>query len=255
MAAEAGSLEKAFREVTSGAVVGVAADPAQLDLLRDEQGKLPADVFRRLRAEERGRGRPPGAGNRRNKKLAQLICEKHGDPVIFMASVYDMPLDQLVELLRIADNSHEREEQMNALSDRLEEHIKKMVDRGTVASKAEWQQIERVIDRLIDVSKMIQFKPGDLAAKALMIQLAAAKETGPYVHGKQPISVEVTSKADIVVFAPEILKQHGLDPDQVQAAIAKYGLEAFDPDTMTLQLPAPEEGEFEDVDSGEADDA
>jgi len=253
MSEPAGSMEKAFREVTSGAVVGVAADPQQLDLLRDEQGKLPPDVFRRLRAEQRGRGRPAGAGNRRNKKLAQLICEKHGDPVIFMAGVYDMPLDQLVELLRIADNSHEREAQMMALAGRFEDHIKKLTDRGTMATKAEWQQIERVLDRLIDVSKMIQFKPGDLAAKALMTQLAAAKEVGPYVHGKQPISVEVTSKADLVVFAPEILKQHGLDPEAVQAAIAKHGLEAFDPDTMTLQLPAPEEGEFEEVGEGSDD--
>lgn len=85
-----------------GGVLGVPSDPEQLDLLRDDKGRLPGNVFQLMRAQGRKAGRPPGAGNKRNETLAKLVCNQSGDPVLFMASLYSMPLDQLVELLKLA---------------------------------------------------------------------------------------------------------------------------------------------------------
>lgn len=100
MSTEPSSLEKSFRAVTGDSIVG-NMEPEQLDLLRDQHGRLPSDVFRQIR--QRGRGRPPNARNKRNDDLAKLIAQQHGDPVLFMASLYSTPLDQLVELMIIAD--------------------------------------------------------------------------------------------------------------------------------------------------------
>jgi hypothetical protein len=69
------------------------------------------------------------------------------------------------------------------------------------------------------------------------------------VHGKQPISVDITGKADLVIFAPELLREHGIDPDALQTAIQERGLEAFDADSMRL-LEAPiEDGEFSETET------
>lgn len=100
MSTEPSSLEKAFRAVTGDSITA-GMEPEQLDMLRDDKGRLPEDIFRQMR--QRGRGRPPGAANKRNTDLARLIAQQHGDPVLFMASLYSTPLDQLVELMMIAD--------------------------------------------------------------------------------------------------------------------------------------------------------
>lgn len=85
---------------------GGVDDHRALDELRDERGQLPRNVFQLVRQGEgdvRKPGRPKGARNKRSDDLAKLIVHKHGDPVEFMASLYRMPLDQLVEMLCIAD--------------------------------------------------------------------------------------------------------------------------------------------------------
>jgi hypothetical protein len=80
------------------------------------------------------------------------------------------------------------------------------------------------------------------------VQIQVTRAALEYVHGKQPISLDVTGKVDLVVFAPEILKQHGIDAGELQSAIAERGLEAFDPENMRL-LP-PEDADYEEVGSG-----
>jgi hypothetical protein len=37
-----------------------------------------------------------------------------------------------------------------------------------------------------------------------------------------------------VVFAPELLRAHGIDPAALQQAVAERGLEAFDPEGMKI---------------------
>lgn len=135
-------MERAFREeADSGALLGLPNDPEQLDMLRDKHGALPKNVFQLARAQ--GPGRRPGSKNKRNANLAKLVCQQHGDPVLFMASLYSMPLDQVVELMKIA---------------------------APGAGKA---------------------PPGDLAAKALAVQLQAAKEVSQYVHSKKPVETSI----------------------------------------------------------------
>jgi hypothetical protein len=147
MSTKSGALERAFRgEVDSGAVLGMPNDPAQLDLLREDNGNLPKNVFQIAR--QKGVGRPQGAKNKRNESLAKLVCQQHGDPVLFMASLYSMPLDQVVELMKIA---------------------------APGSGKA---------------------PAGDLAAKALAVQLQAAKEVSQYVHSKKPIEANVNVHED-----------------------------------------------------------
>ncbi|HEV2747741.1 MAG TPA: hypothetical protein VGW34_10650 [Allosphingosinicella sp.] len=243
------SLEKAFRGAVEdgGALLGVNVDAEQLDLMRDEAGKLPTNVFQITRTE-RGRGRPRGSVNKRNQKLAKLICHEHGNPVLFMASVYSRPLDQLVELLRIADGSADREARLMEVVEQSLAYI------GTIRGAADRETLTKLtnlVDRLADLAGELRSKPGELALKALVTQLQAAKATAEYTDGKQPVSIDVKAKADLVVFAPELLKQHDIDPAELETAINARGLEAFDLDEMRL-LPAPEYGEDEEAE-GEDD--
>lgn len=253
MSSAPSSLESAFRDATTGgALAGVDIDPEQLDLLRDTDGKLPSNVFRLLRQGKaiKGPGRPRNARNKRNVKLAKLICQEHGDPVMFMASVYAMPLDQLVELMRIADNSAEREGQLTALIDRLEASILQIVKKGTLKAE-EVKRFDHLVDRLIDVSRILQFKPGELAIRALATQVAAAKETAPYVHGKQPISVDVTGKVDGVLIIPGVNAPAGIDHTELKQAIDQGGLDRIDFEAMTLLPPdRGEDAEYEEIDAG-----
>lgn len=153
MSTEPSSLEKSIRAVT-GESLTAGMEPEQLDLLRDGRGKLPADVFQRMRVQARGRGRPVGARNKRTDDLARLIAQQHGDPVMFMASLYSTPLDQLIELMIIADP-------------------------GTKSAKK-----------------------GDIVAKALAVQLQAAKAVAEYTHSKKPVEVTATLAVDGVLVMP-----------------------------------------------------
>lgn len=112
MSSKPSSLEAAARDVfdseAGGAgLMGAATEAAQLDLLRDKRGNLPANVFTLVRQEPekaRGPGRPKGSRNRAGGDLAKLLATKgYSDPVEFMASLYTMPTDQVVELARIAN--------------------------------------------------------------------------------------------------------------------------------------------------------
>lgn len=231
MSTEPGSLERSFREVCEPAgIAGADMDMRQLDLLRDEHGKLPGNVFQIMR--QRGVGRPPGATNKRNAKLAQLICSQHGDPVLFMASVYSMPTDQLVELLRLADNADEREAQLYEVARSLEEECSKLARKSDL-SKAEGQRLDRLVDRLADIAKVLRSTPGDLAIKALALQKQAAQEVAQYVHGKQPVSVNVTGKADMVLVVPG-LNAPIMDAKHLEEEIRQRGLEGIDFENMKL---------------------
>jgi hypothetical protein len=184
MSTKTSALESAFREAADGgAILGMQMEADQLDLLRDDCGSLPKNVFQLAR--QRKAGRPPESKNKRNQVLAKLICQQSGDPVLFMSSIYAMPLDQVVELIKLA---------------------------APGSGKA---------------------PPGDLAVRALSLQLQAAKAVAEYVHSKKPTEVAVDHRVDgtIVGFvAPgqgdvtgavgEVMKRIG---DAVQAGAIDAG--------------------------------
>lgn len=204
--AEPSSLERAFRaEASEDAVLGAARSAEQLDMLRGEDGKLPQNVFRLVReaeqAERRGPGRKPGSRNKRSDDLARLIVHQHGDPVMAMASLYSRPLDQLIELVLIADSTAEREERLLRLIDRAETMIDTMmglVRTGAVPSE-KIDKVTSILDRVFDAAKALKMKPGDLAIKALNLQLAAAKSVAEYVHSKKPVEANVNLGVDGVI--------------------------------------------------------
>ncbi|HEX5213277.1 MAG TPA: hypothetical protein VFW22_16250 [Pseudolabrys sp.] len=223
---------------------GVDVDPVQLDLLRDPTtGRLPTDVFRRVRAGEVARrGRPPGARNKRNAKLAQLIAQQHGDPVMFLASVYAMPLDQLVEMMQNADGSAAREERLLDLVEQAAGFMTNMnsqVRIGIVNPKT-LQKLADTVERVVNAAAVLRSKPGELAAKAFAAQVVAAKEVAPYMHGKQPLTVDVTGKADMVLLIPGLNAPAGVDAKVLQAAVEQHGIDAIDFENMQLIEHAPQ---------------
>lgn len=209
------SLERAFRAEVGG-LFGGEVDPASIDALRDRHGKLPGNVFQLVRQGEaaRGPGRPKGALNRRNADLAKLLDHHGPDPVLWMQSLFAMPLDQLVELLATADG------------------------------------------------KGKSGKRGDLAIKALNVQLAAAKAVGEYRHSKKPVEANVNLKSDGVIVMPgmtgggfgEIDAATREAGEVIARALAGGSIDVAQLAGMKLLGGQLVDAEFEDVD-GESDGA
>jgi len=247
--AEPASLERSFRDACEGgAVIGNDTDPLLLDELRGEDGKLPTNVFQLVRqGAARRAGRPQGAGNKRNQKLAQLICQQHGDPVMYMASLYAMPADQLVELLRLADDSAAIEERLYRLAEKIEGEVAALVRKASL-SKAEARAVDALVDRLGDIAKVLRVTPGNLAVKAVALQVQAAKEVAQYVHSKQPVDLKVSTKSDVTILIPG-LNAPNMDPKLLEERIRADGLDAVDFEKLEL-LPSPTDAEFTEEGAG-----
>lgn len=216
MSSGATSLENAARDAlgdnpeSGGAVLGVRSRPQQLDLMRGDDGKLGSNVFRLMRQQDgeeaRGPGRPKGARNKRSTDLAKLIAHKYGDPVEFQAALYAMPLDQLCELILIADGTRERAEKLDGMLGDLSKRIRELAQQAK--SKGDGGNIEAV-NRLAEACEALESvtrrgagKPGDIAIKALNLQLAAAKAVSEYVHSKKPVEHKVDMHADAILVMP-----------------------------------------------------
>lgn len=191
-----------MRAITGDSITA-GMEPEQLDMLRDDKGLLPNDVFRRMR--QRGPGRPTGARNKRNDDLAKLVAQQHGDPVLFMASLYSTPLDQLVELMLIADPGGK-------------------------------------------VQKM-----GDIVAKALAVQLQAAKSVAEYVHSKKPVQAEIKLGVDGVIVMPAA---HALGQNPVERVMGNIAaaVNSGRIDASQLQDLRIVDGEFDEMIAGEDGD-
>lgn len=216
MSTEPSSLEKAFHKVAEPGLFGVASNADAIDALRDTNGKLPRNTFQLMRQHERegrGRGRPKGAGNKRNEQIAKLVCQKFGDPVQAMASLYAMPLDQLVELVKLVDPGKDG-------------------------------------------------KAGDIAIKALNVQLAAAKATAEYVHSKKPVEATVNVKSDGVLVFPGGVASSFEQLDDATRGAAALIQSAVDAGTVTPDMLAGMklvdgrliDAEFTEVDGGDDSD-
>lgn len=210
MSTDTPAMVKAFAEACGqepGSLLGAEPDSEQLDLIADaNDGRLPDDVFRQMRARareqegQRGPGRPPGSRNKAHADVAKLICGKYGDPLQFMARVYAMPLDQLTQLLLAAEGVGEREDRLLDLCDKAAEAF-------ATAVREQWGQerlkaLGRIVDTLERAASSLKSKPGEIALKALAHQITSANNVAPYVASKKPVEVDHTLKADGVVIMP-----------------------------------------------------
>jgi len=191
---EVSSLEAAVRETVIGAgFFGAETTAEQLDLLRDKDGRLPQDAYRQVRS---GPGRRPGSTNKLNRKIAQMVVQVHGDPVMELASIAFMPLDQMVETLVIATGQSKIEEKLTDMAERL---TAKIEDLQGKASQDYLDTLGELADRVFDAIRRYAMKPGDLAEKAMKIKKSALVDVAPYVHGKQPIVVDINKKPDVIL--------------------------------------------------------
>lgn len=223
-------------------LLGVDASPEDIDALRDENGRLPSDAFRRLRAGgRRGPGRPLGSVNKRSEQLAKLVIQEFGDPVLGGASLYAMPLDQLCEMLTVADGTVERAEQLHELTAQVSAQVAELTKGVLLAARngtATLAELETAAERIADAAESLEAvakragKPGALALQALNVQLMARRFVAEYVHAKRPTAVDVNVKNDGLLIMPRAgtggaeaefartainaaLKSGKLDPSQV----------------------------------------
>lgn len=205
MSSGGNSLATAFEaEVGAPSVLGAGTTAEQLDLLRQGDGKLPDNVFQMARAAERRQGRPKGSQNKRSTDLAKLLASKFPDPVQFQASIYAMPLDQLCELLLVADGTIARQRQIDEMLAELTKQVAKLAKDAKKAG-ASADAIERLADAceaLEAAARRSQGKPGDVALKALNLQLAAARTVSEYWHSKKPVEAVVRHQSDAVLVLP-----------------------------------------------------
>lgn len=176
----------------------------QLDLLRDPKtGALPKDALRQIRAA-RGSGRPLGARNKRNEKIAKWFIEQFGDPLSALGEIINLPLDVLYEQMLLAQG-------------------------GEAKGK-------RVTGR-----------------DAMEIKLRAINDALPYIHGKQPIAIDVTGKADAVIFIPGLNAPAGFTAGQLTDAVETLGVQAIEANGIRLadgRLVQADDAEFEEIGEG-----
>lgn len=270
MSSHDSSLARALHnEANQLSMFGADASPEELDALR-EHGRLPADAFRRLRArnETRKPGRPLGAVNKRSERLAAEVIHRFGDPVLGGASLYAMPLDQLCEMLQVADGSQERAERTQELTEALTVQVAELAKAvRDAAKKGDIRDIEKAADRIADAAESLEAvskssgKAGALALQALNVQLMARRFVGEYVHAKRPTAVDLTVKRDGVLVMPGARTASGeaeFVKDQLATAMGAGTIDAdsvarleFRDGKLTDPEGEVEEAEFEPVEGGD----
>lgn len=265
MSSGASSLATAFEQIAPApGIMGAEASAEQLDLLRGEDGRLPDNVFQLAREAERKAGRPKGAVNKRSSDLAKLLASKFPDPVQFQASIYAMPLDQLCEALLVADGTIARQRAVDALLEDLGDRVGELAKaaKGKGASADAIERLAEACEALEGAARRSQGKPGDVALKALNLQLAAARTVSEYWHSKKPVEAVVTHRADAVLVMPSAQPAAGFDAvDETTRMAGQLLAQALAKGTLTgdqiagLQLVDGRlmDAEFEEIESGESD--
>ena len=179
-------------EFAAVGIFGTEVSPAQMDMLADENGKMPANVFSIARGK--GPGRPKGAVNKASRDLEKFILHKYGCPVEYMASVRSMPLDQITHALMEAEGFSDREEKLFKLLDDVEALQVKALNENWTDAKL--KLLDRMLDRVEKAVSSMKAKPGDLATKALSIQLAAARDEARYIRSPMPVQATINLKTD-----------------------------------------------------------
>lgn len=229
MSSGGSSLARALHsEAEQLSLLGADASPGEIDALRMENGRLPSNAFRTLRQRTGKPGRPLGAVNKRSEHLAKLVIQEFGDPVLGGASLYAMPLDQLCELLLVADGTQEREERMEELTGALAAQVTELAAAVKMAAReGRAEDLAKAADRIADAAESLESlgksrgKAGTLALNALNVQLTARRFVAEYVHSKRPTAVDLTVKRDGVLVMPSA---KATSPDEA-TALAQAGLQ------------------------------
>jgi hypothetical protein len=223
------SLARALHsEAEQLSMLGADASPDEIDALRGADGRLPSNAFRTLRRQRTGKpGRPLGAVNKRSEQLAKLVIQEFGDPVLGGASLYAMPLDQLCELLLVADGTQEREERLEELTGALAAQVNELAAAVKLAARrGSAEELTKAADRIADAAESLESlgksrgKAGVLALQALNVQLTARRFVAEYVHSKRPVAVDVTHRTDGLLVMPGAGQVAG------EAAFVQEGLNA-----------------------------
>lgn len=155
MSTERSSLVRAMEEESGSSLeFEFGPSPEQLDMLalENRQG-ITRDGLRNLRLEQRRRGRPAGAQNKRNKDVARWFVAKYGDPLSVLGEIMNTPPDLLYQQMVAAQGGERKSKRITG-------------------------------------------------ADAIRLRNDAAKEVLPYIHGKQPLRVDVTKRADVILNIP-----------------------------------------------------
>lgn len=220
-------------------MMGADASAAEVDALRGPDGRLPKDAFRRLRAAngKREGGRPLGSVNKRSERLAAEVIHRFGDPVLGGASLYAMPLDQLCEMLLVADGTQERAEAQQALIEKLVEQVADLGGAVKIAARTgQAELLEEAAGRIAAATESLaeaaksSGKPGALALQALNLQLMARRFVAEYTHSKRAVAVEVSHKSDGLLVMPgrggATSEEAALVRDQLNALVGTGKIEA-----------------------------
>lgn len=200
MSTKPSSLEKGWaeaardsgEEIPEVGIFGREASAEQLDLLANEKGALPPNVFSIVRRQ--GPGRRPGSINKASKDVSKYILHKYGCPVEYLASIRTMPLDQLVQSMVEAEGYSEREEKLFGMIDQANEMMLKAMEENW--SEAKLKLLDRMLERIERAAAGMKAKPGDLAAKALALQMNAAVNEARYVRSQKPVEATINHKVD-----------------------------------------------------------
>lgn len=256
------SLARALHsEADQLSLLGADLAPDELDAMRGVDGRLPVNAFRLARAKVKSGkpGRPLGAPNKRSEQLAKLVIQQYGDPVLGGASLYAMSLDQLCELLLIADGSQERAQQQGELVEELSVQVATLSKAVLGAARSgDVEAMQQTAERLADAVEGLERiskssgKAGSLALAALNIQLTARRFVAEYVHSKRATAVDLTVKRDGVLVMPGI-GDGGDELSAVQSQLAG-ALKSELIDVETIQRLQFRDGQVHDPE-GEIEDA
>jgi len=232
MSTEPSSMEKAVADaagISHADLGGAFPDAVQLSMLADANGNIPHQHLREVR-----RGRPPNALNKRNKKFAQWFVQKYGDPADALGNMASMPLPMLVQVIRAADDDGDGEE-----LDRIE----RIIDRLGDALSA--KMAGKLADKLIRYMSRKKISALDVA----QMQVGVLRDMQTYVHGRQPLTVEVAGKTDAFIIIPGINAPMDVPMGQLEDALTQKGMDAIDFENMRM-IGAPEEADYEPVPEG-----
>lgn len=90
------------------------------------------------------------------------------------------------------------------------------------------------------------------AIDAMALQVGVLKDLLTYVHGRQPLSVEVATKTDAFIIIPGINAPANVPAEQMEDALTRRGMDAIDFEQMRM-IDAPQDAEFEPVPEDDGD--
>lgn len=220
MSSGASSLEKALvdelGESPGNSLLGDAVSFGQIDLALDQAKETGKSPFRLIREADgpakRGRGRPKNAKNKASQDIAKLLAHKGiQDPVLYMAELYNTPVDQLAALALHADGTIERQSRLDTLIERAVENMERLTARLKLVSEIVTgdhveaaRELQSAVKSLVHLSATSATKPGDIAIKIINAQLAAAKAVAEYTHSKRPVEAKVQLEALPTIVMPGV---------------------------------------------------